>query len=310
MSIQGKALSSILARLAIAVLLFALGAQSALAERKTTYYHNDAIGSVVAASNEAGQLLWRKEYAPFGEQLDSTTENEKLAYTGKEHDDATGLTYFGARYYDPYLGRFMGVDPAGVNPSDPFTFNRYSYGNNNPYRFIDPNGWQSADTSCDEVCEEEQARKARAAPFKQVAQGASDIADAVDAEASSPMNWVPLGGVVKKVGKVVEKVVPKRFYSARELVRRAADPGPFHNFPESFNDDIFRGTRTVVKPNYIVYSKRGTITLPGKEVKDAAGNIVRNPARVIEGTYEIGVEPSASGRNEKIVHRLFRPDKD
>jgi RHS repeat-associated protein len=304
-STKRLSLSSMLARVAMVVLLFTIGEQAAFAERKTTYYHNDALGSVVAASDQSGQLLWRKEYAPFGDQLDSTSESEKLSYTGKEHDDVTGLTYFGARYYDPHLGRFMGVDPAGVNPNDPFTFNRYSYGNNNPYRFIDPDGWQSVDTSCDEVCQEQQASQQRAAGFKQVGQVGSKIADAVDAEMTSPLNYVPGGGVLRKL----EKVVPKRFYSARELLRRAEDPGPFHNFPESFNDDIFQGTRTVVKPNYVVYSKRGTLTLPGKEVKDATGSIVRQPARVIDGTYEIGVEPSASGRNEKIVHRLFKPDK-
>lgn len=200
-SIKRLSVSSMLARLAMAVLLFAIGGQSALAERTTTFYHNDALGSVVAASDASGQLLWRKEYAPFGEQLDSTAENEKLAYTGKEHDDATGLTYFGARYYDPYLGRFMGVDPAGIDPGDPFTFNRYSYGNNNPYRFIDPDGRQSADTSCDETCEYERDRQRAARGARMVAEGASDVADVVGQEASSPWNWVGLGWG-KKAGKL------------------------------------------------------------------------------------------------------------
>lgn len=132
---------STLSRLAfIALLLLGAGLQSAYAERKTTYYHTDGLGSVVAASNDAGAVLWRKEYAPFGEQLDSTAENEKLAYTGKQHDDVTGLTYFGARYYDPHLGRFMGVDPVGFVESEPMTFNRYSYANNNPYKYVDPDG--------------------------------------------------------------------------------------------------------------------------------------------------------------------------
>lgn len=205
LSTQRLSMFAMLARLALVVLLFASTAQSAFAQRKTTFYHNDALGSVVAASDESGQLLWRKEYAPFGEQLDSTAENEKLAFTGKEHDDLTGLTYFGARYYDPYLGRFIGVDPAGIDPSDPFTFNRYSYGNNNPYRFIDPDGQQSADTSCDEVCEEQMRRQARARPAAQVAEGASDIADVVDEEASSPWNWVGLGGG-KKVKRVADEL--------------------------------------------------------------------------------------------------------
>jgi hypothetical protein len=52
---------------------------------------------------------------------------------------------------------------------------------------------------------------------------------------------------------------PNRIYSARELVRRAAEPGPYHNFPESFNDSIFRGTRQVISEDYVLYTLRGSI---------------------------------------------------
>jgi RHS repeat-associated protein len=201
-----------LVRLLLAVLLAAIAMQ-AFAERTTTFYHNDALGSVVAASDESGQLLWRKEYAPFGQQLDSTAGNEKLSYTGKEHDDATGLTFFGARYYDPYLGRFMSIDPAGINPADPFTFNRYGYSNNNPYRFIDPNGRQSADTACDETCEYELTRQSAARGAKMVAEGASDLADIADEEASSPWNWIPFLGAEKKIERAVRRGSSARFIS-------------------------------------------------------------------------------------------------
>jgi len=34
----------------------------------------------------------------------------------------------------------MGMDPAGVNPNDPRTFNRFAYANNNPYMYVDPDG--------------------------------------------------------------------------------------------------------------------------------------------------------------------------
>lgn len=129
-----------LSRLCGMVVWLTLGMQLAHAERKTTYYHMDALGSVVAASNAAGALLWRKEYAPYGAQLDSTAESEKLAYTGKEHDDATGLTYFGARYYDPELARFMSIDPVGFAEANLMSFNRYAYVNNNPYKYVDPDG--------------------------------------------------------------------------------------------------------------------------------------------------------------------------
>lgn len=122
------------------VLLLLVGTQLALAARTTTYFHTDGLGSVVAASDQSGALLWRKSYAPFGEQIDTQSDNEKLSYTGKPHDDVTGLTYFGGRYYDPAIGRFASVDPVGFVESNPMSFNRYAYVNNNPYKYVDPDG--------------------------------------------------------------------------------------------------------------------------------------------------------------------------
>lgn len=112
----------------------------AQAERTTTYFHTDALGSIVAASDTGGNLLWRKSYAPYGQQTDSQTDDERLSYTGKAHDDAIGLTYFGGRYYDPEVGRFASVDPVGFVDSNPMSFNRYLYVNNNPYKYVDPDG--------------------------------------------------------------------------------------------------------------------------------------------------------------------------
>ncbi len=107
-----------------------------------TYYHTDALGSVVAASDESGNPLWSESYRPYGERQEGfiTTDENALFYTGKPHDDDTGLSYFGARYYNPSIGRFMGVDPAGFQDSNVHSFNKYAYANNNPYKFVDPDG--------------------------------------------------------------------------------------------------------------------------------------------------------------------------
>ena len=45
-----------------------------------------------------------------------------------------------ARYYDPVVGRFMGIDPIGPRLSEQVTFDRYAYGGNNPYKYVDPDG--------------------------------------------------------------------------------------------------------------------------------------------------------------------------
>jgi RHS repeat-associated core domain len=58
------------------------------------------------------------------------------AYAGKRYDSETGLIYFGKRYYNPSLRRWLTPDPIGsVDHS-----NLYQYVFNNPYRFRDPNG--------------------------------------------------------------------------------------------------------------------------------------------------------------------------
>lgn len=66
-------------------------------------------------------------------------------FTGKYLDDATGLYYFGARYYDPALGRFATPDPLYMaDPerctTNPIGCNLFAYANNNPMAFVDPTG--------------------------------------------------------------------------------------------------------------------------------------------------------------------------
>ena len=133
------------------LVLASLGVLEAQAAITVTYYHTDASGSPVAASDESGEIIWREVYRPYGDRIDTgnnSTENAIL-YTGKPHDEDTGLTYFGARYYDPIIGRFMGIDPIGANDQNTHSFNRYAYANNNPYRYIDPDGNIPVETSWD-----------------------------------------------------------------------------------------------------------------------------------------------------------------
>lgn len=107
---------------------------------EVVFYHNDHLGSPIAATDAYGELLWTEEYQPYGEKYYAVDHPNTVGYTGHQHDESTGLTYMQARYYDPVVGRFMGVDPVGFMESNPMMFNRYAYGNNNPYRFVDPDG--------------------------------------------------------------------------------------------------------------------------------------------------------------------------
>lgn len=135
-----KKTQSKLTRLLLTLVMSALMSMSYAIE-EITYYHNDALGSPVAATDEAGNVKWREEYLPYGERLlkqDGGTND--TWFTGKQEDKSNGLSYFGARWYDPVLGRFTGIDPVGFKQGNIQTFNRYAYANNNPYAFVDPDG--------------------------------------------------------------------------------------------------------------------------------------------------------------------------
>jgi hypothetical protein len=94
---------------------------------------------------------------------------------------------------------------------------------------------------------------------------------------------------------------PNRIYSARVLIRSAEESGPFHNFPESFNQQIFdQGTRTVT-PNFY------NVARPGLG-NDAVMYQLPGSVNGANGMFEIAVRPSVSGNTGVIMHRFFNPN--
>ncbi len=145
----------VLGALLLAAALFLPAAQASAED--VFYYHNDALGSPVAMTNDLGAVVWEADYQPFGEELLRTnTKPNAHRFTGKELDVETGLHYFGARYYDARLGRFISADPIlmGGRPSStlilPQRHNLYAYTTNNPYRYVDADG-QFLETAFDIV---------------------------------------------------------------------------------------------------------------------------------------------------------------
>gem|GEM_PF-5864606 len=111
----------------------------------TLYYHADHLGGANVLTDATGFKKELIEYEPFGqesrhEKYGSSEEVAWFYFTGKKTDDESGLIYFGARYYDPKLGRFISPDTIVPYPKDPQSFNRYSYARNNPVNVIDPSG--------------------------------------------------------------------------------------------------------------------------------------------------------------------------
>ena len=121
------------------------------------YQYKDHLGNIRLAYKDgnkdgavnSGDILSEDNYYPFGLRQRGYNEtvvnsNNKYKYNGKELQDELGLNMYdyGARNYDPAIGRWMNVDPKAETSK---RFSPYTYALNNPVRFVDPDGMEATD---------------------------------------------------------------------------------------------------------------------------------------------------------------------
>jgi RHS repeat-associated protein len=138
--------------LSILLLLSICFTGTAFASEQVLFYHTDPAGTPLAMTDSSGNVVWKADYKPFGEENSTSgSASNDRRFVGKEKDDETGLSYFGARYEDAKIGRFIAPDPVrAVDPHtsktnekillDPLRLNAYAYALNNPYAFVDQDG--------------------------------------------------------------------------------------------------------------------------------------------------------------------------
>jgi RHS repeat-associated protein len=123
-------------------------------EKDQFYYHGDHLGSSNIITDTYGAVYQHLEYFPFGEtwieeggSYGGNTPGYK--FTGKELDPETGLYYYGARYYDAVLSKWLSPDPMLERYLDgspaggiyvPQNLGVYTYTHNNPVVYVDPQG--------------------------------------------------------------------------------------------------------------------------------------------------------------------------
>ena len=110
---------------------------------ETFFYHSDHLGSTSYITDDKANITQYDAYLPYGELLvDEHSSSEELPYkfNGKELDEETGLYYYGARYMDPKISMWLGVDPMIEKYPE---ISPYIYCHNNPIVLIDPDGRQS-----------------------------------------------------------------------------------------------------------------------------------------------------------------------
>jgi RHS repeat-associated protein len=115
------------------------------------YYLKDHLGNTMKVVEQGGTELQENHYYPFGLQINTNPTNpvtsygiNKYTYNGKEKQQETNWLDYGARMYNPEIARWMAVDPlSGISRR----FSPYVYTNNNPLRFIDPDGMSISDVA-------------------------------------------------------------------------------------------------------------------------------------------------------------------
>ena len=120
---------------------WSLGTPSAITNDALRYSFDDHLGSNTLELDADGKLISEEGYYPFGGTAWRAARNvleakyRTIRYSGKEHD-ASGLYYYGHRYYAPWLQRWISPDPAGTVDG----LNLYCMVGNNPVRFADSQG--------------------------------------------------------------------------------------------------------------------------------------------------------------------------
>lgn len=109
----------------------------------TYYYHLNGHGDVVALTDASGAVVAQYTYDAWGNILSESgtmKDENPYRYAGYRFDEATGLYYLMARYYDSSIGRFISRDTFHGFEDEPNSLNQYVYTHNNPVKYIDPSG--------------------------------------------------------------------------------------------------------------------------------------------------------------------------
>ncbi|MBU0049621.1 RHS repeat-associated core domain-containing protein, partial [Klebsiella pneumoniae] len=125
----------------VRALCWEIGTPKGIENNSLRYSYDDGIGNSGLETDGKGQLVSYEEYYPYGGTAIWSSGNtveadyKTIRYSGKEKD-ATGMYYYGYRYYQPWIGRWLSADPAGTIDG----LNLYRMVRNNPVTLHDPDG--------------------------------------------------------------------------------------------------------------------------------------------------------------------------
>ena len=114
-------------------------------DRVWTFYSSDHLATPRLVTDITASTVETPRNWPYGETATPTGLFQRVRFAGMERDNEASRYYDHARNHDFTLGRFLSPDLVLRKPSEPQSWNRYTYASGNPLRYADPNGRQSVD---------------------------------------------------------------------------------------------------------------------------------------------------------------------
>ncbi len=118
---------------------------------RVEYTHHNGLGHLLAVTSPSGYVEATFSYTPFGELLQSSGNAQDFdhRFNAKQTDLRSGISYYGYRYYDPLTLTWLRADPLyrfvpDLDLRNPRAMNLFSFSLNNPLRYVDPDGLQTA----------------------------------------------------------------------------------------------------------------------------------------------------------------------
>ena len=262
--------------------------------RSVRFQLGNHLGSVALEVDKDGDIISYEEYFPYGGTALIAGRNQRevkvkeYRYSGKERDDSTGLYYYGARYYAPWLGRWISADPAGTVDG----LNLYGFVGGNPINYHDKHG--------------ERKRSAHDAFEIQNAQGLGDTGAnkrrRVYARRSSTVPGTHTSVATEVMSTAVAHVVSSGPFQGHQVMDAFHGTGtrPSMNYlvpPGSVVMD------TLVPPaDILVYLKtqgipQNVTTIKGIHGSKSSSSSLRNPVQVPgpPGVFQYGIHSRSGG---------------
>jgi RHS repeat-associated protein len=247
----------------------------------TRFQLGNHLGSVSLEIDEVGSIISYEEYHPYGTSAYRAfgaveVSAQRYRYTGKERDEETELYYHGARYYAPWLGRWLSADPAGMVDG----VNLFAYVRLNPIALHDPSGRESVAEMMKKIRKEYQYKQEREATRHEEGRLTPD--EVGDANVTCPEpDYVPT---------VPEHITAERNRIEAGRVKRAAAAAEAAKNPAPDAEERFQIAKNAAWNSYVDHTTQALTMMP------VVGPIVPLVMPVIGDSLR-APEPSASPTN-------------